>query len=410
MTIRVLAVADSDSYLKWACSTLDSLGDPEAPLDRSAVLISTPIVPTTSQIAAAVAGSSIVRPRVLGLRALQAHVRDVRPDVVLVAATGPIAEMIARAVVRADPRRRPALVTGLPGMALPATPRGTAWRRWCDAFVVHSRRERLAYQDAFAAHGVEPQVVLAHLPFLERHAAMTPRPIDRVVFAAQAKVPAGRAERLRLLDGLANIAAEGFDVIVKLRARKGERQTHNEEHPYDDLWEAEHARLGHAVGTLRFVDGPMAEWLQPGTALVTVSSTAALESLALKLPTALVDDFGVAEELLNEPFTGSGCLVSLADAGKLFREEGPVTDAAWLDENYLHSTDSELPGTVSRLAAQRAAGELRPLPDVRPWLWPRHLRVVLQSVLPAPAYRAILVVGRPVKRMLGRVAPSLANQ
>jgi hypothetical protein len=410
MTIRVLAVADSDSYLKWACSTLDSLGAPDAPLERSAVLISTPIVPTTSQIAAAVAGSSVVRPHVLSLRALKQHVRDAKPDVVLVAATGPVAEMVARTVVKADPQRRPALVTGLPGMALPATPRGTAWRRWCDAFVVHSRRERLAYQDAFAAHGVEPHVVLTHLPFLERHATMTPKPIERVVFAAQAKVPAGRTERVRLLDGLANIANEGFDVIVKLRARKGERQTHNEEHPYDDLWEAEHARLGHPAGALRFVDGPMAEWLQSGTALVTVSSTAALESLALNLPTALVDDFGVSDELLNEPFAGSGCLVALADAGKLFRESGPVPDAAWLDENYLHSSDSELPDVVSALAAQRADGTLRDLPDVRPWLWPRHVRVLLQSVLPAPVYQAILVVGRPVKRVLGGVTPSLENR
>jgi hypothetical protein len=31
-------------------------------------------------------------------------------------------------------------------------------------------------------------------------------------------------------------------------------------------------------------------------------------------------------------------------------------------------------------------------------------------VLPAPVYRTILVAGRPVKRMLGRVAPSLSNQ
>lgn len=410
MTIRVLAVADSDSYLKWACSTLDSLGEPDASLERSAVLVHTPIVPTTSQIAAAVAGSTIVRPRVLGLRALREHVRATRPDVVLVAATGPIAEMVARAVVRADPARRPALVTGLPGMALPATARGAAWRRWCDAFVVHSRRERTAYEDAFAGQGVQPQVVLTHLPFLERGTTMTPEPVRRVVFAAQAKVPAGREERVQLLDRLAQVAAEGLDVVVKLRARKGERQTHNEEHPYDDLWEAEHARLGHAADALRFVDGPMAEWLQSGTALVTVSSTAALESLALRLPTALVEDFGVSEELLNEPFAGSGCLVSLEDAAKLFRENGPVPDAAWLEENYLHDAPSELPALVEELAAQRAAGTLRSLPDVRPWLWPRHVRVVLQSVLPPWLYRAVLVVGRPVRRALGNAVPSLANR
>ncbi|MGW2093986.1 DUF6716 putative glycosyltransferase [Promicromonospora sukumoe] len=410
MTIRVLAVADSDSYLKWACSTLDSLGDPEAPLERAAVLVRTPIVPTTSQIAAAVAGSTVVRPQVLSLSALRDHVRSTQPDVVLVAATGPIAEMVARTVVRADPKRRPALVTGLPGMALPATPRGAAWRRWCDAFVVHSRRERTAYEEAFATQDVKPQVVLTHLPFLERHTTMATAPVGRVVFAAQAKVPAGRAERVQLLDSLAKVAGEGLEVIVKLRARKGERQTHNEEHPYDDLWETEHARLGHAANALRFVDGPMAEWLQPGTALATVSSTAALESLALNLPTALVEDFGVSEELLNEPFVGSGCLVSLADAGKVFHENGPVPDPAWLDDNYLHETESELPALVASLAAQRADGTLRAMPDVRPWLWPRHVRVVLQSVLPGWLYRTLLVVGRPVKRVLGGAAPSLANR
>ncbi|MCP2266112.1 DUF6716 putative glycosyltransferase [Promicromonospora thailandica] len=404
MTIRVLAVADSDSYLKWACATLDRIGAPEDEgLARSAVLVRTPIIPTTNQIAAAVAGSSVVRPPVLSLRELKEHVRETRPDVVLVAATGPVAEMVARIVVRADPANRPALVTGLPGMALPATPRGTAWRRWCDAFIVHSRREIAAYRDAFAAQEAQPRIVLGHLPFLERLTAIPSRPTERVVFAAQAKVPEGRDDRVRLLDGLARLSTEGFEVIVKLRARKGERQTHNELHPYDELWDAEHERLGHRSDAVRFVDGPMAEWLQPGTALVTVSSTAALESLALHLPTALVDDFGVDATLLNEPFAGSGCMVSLADTGRAFRENGPVPDPEWLDENYLHATESELPGIVAELAALRASGDLTPLPDVEPWSARRHAKVVAQSILPASVYGAILATGRPVKRALDKV-------
>ena len=68
------------------------------------------------------------------------------------------------------------------------------------------------------------------------------------------------------------------------------------------------------------------------------------------------------------------------------------------------------PALVASLAAQRADGTLRALPDVRPWLWPRHVRVVLQSVLPGWLYRSVLVVGRPVKRVLGGAAPSLANR
>jgi hypothetical protein len=404
MTIRVLAVADSDSYLKWACATLDRMGAPEDEgLARSAVLVHTPIVPTTNQIAAAVAGSSVVRPPVLSLRELKAHVRDTRPDVVLVSATGPVAEMVARVVVRADPANRPVLMTGLPGMALPATSRGTAWRRWADAFIVHSRREIDAYHDAFAEQGVAPRIVLGHLPFLERLTAIADRPAERVVFAAQAKVPEARDDRVRLLDGLAHLTEEGFEVIVKLRARKGERQTHNEMHPYDELWDAEHGRLGYRSDALRFVDGPMAEWLQPGTALVTVSSTAALESLALHLHTAIIDDFGVDAALLNEPFAGSGCMVSLAGTGKAFRENGPVPDPAWLDDNYLHSAESELPRAVAELAELRASGGLTPLPDVAPWSARRHAKVVAQSVLPASVYGAILATGRPVKQALERV-------
>jgi hypothetical protein len=38
------------------------------------------------------------------------------------------------------------------------------------------------------------------------------------------------------------------------------------------------------------------------------------------------------------------------------------------------------------------------------------VRVVLQSVLPGWLYRAVLFVGRPVKRVLGGAVPSLAGR
>lgn len=399
MTIRVLAVADSDSYLKWACATLDRLGPAdEAGLDRSAVIVKTPIAPTTSQIAAAVAGSSVVRPAVLPVRDLAAQIRDDTPDVVLIAATGPVAEVVARAIVAATGKRRPALVTGLPGMALPATPEGTGWRRWCDAFVVHSRLEIDAYREAFAGHDVAPEVPLAHLPFLEHmSASLGTEPIKRIVFAAQAKVPDNRPDRVALLDRLARLADDEFEVIVKLRARKGERQTHNEAFPYDELWDTEHGQLGHRSDALRFVDGPMAEWLQPGSALMTVSSTAAMESLALGLSTVIIDDFGVSPELLNAPFAGSGCVMHVADAAEAFRTGGPEPDPAWLEDNYLHAAESELPGTVRDLAARRETGTLTTLAEVKPWLRARYLRMALQMYLPKFVYDVIRLSTRPVR-------------
>lgn len=404
MTIRVLAVADSDSYLKWACATLDRLGPAEdAGLDRSAVIVKTPIAPTTSQIAAAVAGSSVIRPAVLPVRDLAAQIRENTPDVVLIAATGPVAEVVARAVVGATGERRPALITGLPGMALPATPEGTGWRRWCDAFVVHSRLEIDAYRAAFAEHGAAPEVPLAHLPFLEHmSASLGTEPVKRIVFAAQAKVPDNRPDRVALLDRLARLAEDEFEVIVKLRARKGERQTHNEAFPYDELWDTEHTQLGHRSDALRFVDGPMAEWLQPGSALMTVSSTAAMESLALGLSTVIIDDFGVSRELLNAPFAGSGCVMHVADATEAFRRGGPQPDPTWLEDNYLHNSESELPATVQALATRREAGTLATLTEVKPWLRARYLRMALQMYLPKFVYNTIWFATRPVRQLMNK--------
>ncbi|MFC8599800.1 DUF6716 putative glycosyltransferase, partial [Isoptericola sp. NPDC057191] len=203
---RVLAVADSDSYLKWAVWTLARLRDDvasrrpgpdglEGPAAGegphvSAVVVRSPIAPTAGQTAAAVSGTGVGRPPVLGPGALRRLVRRTRPDVVLVAATGPVAELVAGQVVRALPAgRRPALLAGLPGMALPATPQGAGWRRWCDAFLVHARVEVGPYVEAFARQGARPDLVLTPLPFLDEAPAPPRAALRRVVLAAHAHVP-----------------------------------------------------------------------------------------------------------------------------------------------------------------------------------------------------------------------------
>ena len=67
--MRVLAVADADSYLKWSAATLDRL---PAGWRRHQVLLVSPIAPSPDQTLAA-AGSPIAR---LGLGALARLVRS----------------------------------------------------------------------------------------------------------------------------------------------------------------------------------------------------------------------------------------------------------------------------------------------------------------------------------------------
>ena len=396
--VRVLAVADSDSYLKWAAATLGGLPDVAASL----ALVRNPIVPSGSQVEAALAGTGF-RPQDVAdvhVARLRAHVRRAAPDVVLVAATGPVVEIVARAV--AGLRPRPAIVTGLPGMALPATPLGVRYRAASDAFVVHSRTERDAYAAAFGAEGLSPVLVLEHLPFARpaRAGRGGTVAVERLVFAAQAKVPVTRDERLAVLDALARAAADR-DVVVKLRAVGAERQTHAEQHPYDVLWESERAGR-RAPGRVRFGAGPLAEWLGPGAGLVTVSSTAALEAVALGVPVAVVSDFGVDEEMLNAVFAGSGLLRTLDE---VVRGELGHPDPAWWDRNYGHDDPDELPAALAALAAAARADRLA-RPVVRPRSWRRYARSWLRCALPERAARA---AGDLVGRLRGRgFAPGAA--
>lgn len=356
--MRILAVADSDSYLKWAACLL---GDLPAGWESELVVVRTPIVPSPQQIAAAVGDRAA--PRVLSARALRRTAQRTRPDAVLVACTGPVVDVLV-AEVLAGLRPRPVFVTGLPGISVPATEKAWLFRSGCDLFVLHSEREVAEFAALGNRLGGGGAVGLARLPFLRTPSDAAPAGTDsavapagtesttgervpgeaargggagaaggvrdRVVFATQAKVPRGREERERVLLALAKLAEArpDLDVVVKLRALEGERQTHNERHPYQRLWQD----LGEP-GRLRFAAGPMDEHLERAAGFVTVSSTAALEAIARDVPLLVLDEFGVSAEMINLVFEGSGLLGGLDElAAGAFRTAAPE----WRSANYFH--------------------------------------------------------------------------
>jgi hypothetical protein len=106
-----------------------------------------------------------------------------------------------------------------------------------------------------------------------------------------------------------------------------------------------------------------------------VSSTAALEAIALDLPVLLVDDFGVSPAMINTVFEGAGLFGSTSDlvAGR-FRH----ADAAWLADNYFHDPDAA--DWVRRLTALVEAREIIELPPLerRYDLWGGALRTAFE--------------------------------
>lgn len=378
--VRVLAVSDSDSYLKWTSATLAAM---PSDWERDQLVIGTPITPSADQIRAAT-GAEV---SVVSLSHLIRLLITERPEVLLLGCTGPVVQAILLDPRLRRRRARPVLITGLPGLSIPASARAVEFRAACDLFVVHSHRERADFARLGWALARDLQFVLARLPFLDDQQGLPPAGLVRrdLVFAAQAKVPVERTHREQVLEALAQ--APGRSAVVKLRAAVGEEQTHREAWPYPVLWEelVQDGRV-HA-GSVRFSTGPMADALDQAKALVTVSSTAALEAMARDVPVLIVSDFGVSAEMINDVFRGSGCLGTLDDvrAGRSYRP-----NAEWRRDNYFHPPeDSDWLPALMELLERRATAGL-PARALRPVGSSAALaRRQLRMVLPAPAWQRL---------------------
>jgi len=347
--VRILGVADSDSYVKWGAATLARAPEHWQP---RLVVLRTPFLPTPQQRAAAVDGLLDSDPEVVSLEELTRLVERERPDVLFLSLRGPLIRVALRAVLRAG-RRRPVLVSGLPGISIPATRKALAFRSQVDLILLHSKREVREFPQVAEKLDLEQDFALATLPFFTT--SYVPALVrDEIVFAAQAKVPRLRGERMAIVGWLAECAAAhpGLRVVIKLRAVTGEMQTHVEQFPYDELLR----EVESPPANLTVESGSMAAHLVRAAGLVTVSSTALLEAAAIGVPGLALDDFGVSGGLINTVFEGSNLLGPSSDliAGR-FR----MPDPAWLDDNYFHEPSAD--DWVQKIEALVAAREAAPL-------------------------------------------------
>jgi len=410
MKPSVLAIADSDSYLKLATSFLHRLG-PE--WDRRVYLARTPVMPTEAQIAAAFEGTDLDPQMLEVINLSQLDADSVHDDILFASATGPVVAEIYSRILRSEPvdARRTALVSALPGVAYPATQKGWNYRRAGDAFICHSHAEARDFSFMTESHsGHQPTIMVSKLPFLHC-AGFPPEPdqnITRLVFAPQAKVPETLAERESILLALeqASKMNPGVEVVIKLRAKAGEPQTHLEAYPYDSLFADLQARQKiSSESRIRFDTGSMSEALVAGSALVTVSSTAALESIDRGLPTMVLSDFGVNRQMINTVFVASGIIGNLDDVVSL---NFGVPSKAWLRENYFHRMDRSFSQSLEILAQRANAGKLRTDPEILAFIRRQPLRHRLRTALPTPLVKALLKMRHGYRQSRGQSTKSVS--
>ncbi|MFI0260557.1 DUF6716 putative glycosyltransferase [Streptomyces sp. NPDC017056] len=371
-------LADSDTRWKWGALTAYRI---QSDIQLDGYLLRGRATPTVRQLREVGARADTLR-EIRGADFLGLMKDTARYDVVVLACVGGAVQAILHGLARAwdGARRRPVVVTGYVGVVYEKLADGLLLRHGADVVLANSRHDADRFRAVYEGVGADGgSVVECALPFLggaPYEPAAEGRPYT-VVFAAQPSVPDRREDRTYLLRRAVEHARRnpGREVLIKLRSKPGEHTTHIEELPYQKLA----ARLpGGLPPNCRLAYGNMGEILDRTDLMVTVSSTAALESLHRGIPTAVLTDLGIREALGNHHFLGSGCLASWdeLDAG-----HHPTPDPEWLDRQGVAPGDAyptAFDAARARVTALRTADRLPPL---TPYYTPRTAPGYLPGIL-----------------------------
>jgi len=229
-------------------------------------------------------------------------------DVVVSSLSGPMTRKLTFELSVSDlPGPRPLLVSGWVGIIIEKLTAGYLDRHGCDVVAVNSKEDLARFHDAAATLDLPTEnLLLTGLPFLP--ATLAPQktaPIHRVLFADQPTVPENREERLFLYNAMIRYAQQhpDRDVILKPRHRPDEDTFHKMKFAPETLLQ------GQAVPTNFRIDyTPISEMVNDIDLMVTMSSTASLEALAVGARVAYPLDLGVHEKYGNHVFEKTGLL------------------------------------------------------------------------------------------------------
>ena len=384
--MRVAVLADSDTRWKWGALTANRIAPSESDIRLDGHLLRGRATPTARQLEEVGVRADSLR-EVTAVEFLRTMREEAYDIVVLALVGGAVQAMLhglsyawrERAAVQGDVKR-PVVVTGYVGVVYEKLADGLLLRHGADLVLANSRQDAERFTAVYEGVGADAtSVTEVALPFLGGETYVRHDPYT-VVFAAQPSVPQSRKDRTYLLERLVRHARLHPDreVLLKLRSKPGEHTTHIEEQPYQKL-----AQRLDLPANFRLVYGNMGDVLDHTDLLVTVSSTAALESLHRRIPTVVLTDLGVREALGNHHFVGSGCLASWnqLDAG-----HRPSPHAEWVARQGVAaggtsrtksgggSYDTAFDAARERLTGLLAQGRLPPLaPYYTPATAPGHL-------------------------------------
>ncbi len=208
----------------------------------------------------------------------------------------------------AEQPRRPVLVSAYPGILFRHQLEGMMDRSGVDLLCLNAESDAELYRQGCAAQGIDSgNALVTGLPILwplQQRLQIPER--ASIVFFEQPSVPDNPLQRKFICRQLAKLARAWPEhaVIFKPRTSRVEATLHRHHGEMSTQIE----KLSRRVANLQISYKPSLSLLKQCGCAITVSSTAAMEAMALGVSTRVVSDLGVNESLGNHYFLESGAL------------------------------------------------------------------------------------------------------
>jgi hypothetical protein len=286
-------------------------------------------------------------------------------DVVVLAMHGPLVRRFCHDLfdaVELTDTVPPVTISGWVGVIIEKIIAGYLDRYATDIVAVNSQTNLATFKAVARSLDLPADnLVLSGLPLLSGQRGEVPidTPIKTVMFADQPTVPQARADRLYIYQRLLAYAQAHPDrqVVLKPRHRIGEDTFHRMKFHPEVLLSGVRKPPNFSIDYT-----PIADRLADLDLMLTVSSTAALESVGAGVRTALIADLDVREQLGNHIFLDSGLLRTF---DQLERDDIGVPAKSWF-EDYFFDTGGVTP---AQLLADRALELAQRADRGRPPAW-----------------------------------------